>query len=798
MVTNQPELRLVASESASEIGQAFQPWRILLAGCGRPVRDAMHSALKDFTFAQRSTHLQWLQRLEDAQPFSEPSAPALVFLAIHSSRSKKELQWVEQMRDRFCNPAIQIVLITAHPSLSDIATTLDYEVNSYLTEQELTPRQILISVTTGLRAYQTLARQIQATTELKQAEQALQRSRRRYKTLVSKVPGAVYRSLCSADWQLEFISDAIADLTGYPAADYLAPEGRQLTDAIASDDREQVAQAFEAAMAAQRQFSLEYRMVHADGTVHWVLEIGDFSHEGELHWQDGVLFDVTEQHEADVAMAKARERAEVANRAKSEFLASMSHELRTPLNAILGFSQLMTRDTTLSREQQKNLSIINRSGEHLLELINDVLEMSKIEAGRTTFNENSFDLHRLLHTLEEMLGLRVKSKGLQLVFERSPQVPQYVSTDEGKLRQVLINLLGNAIKFTEKGVITLRIQSQAQAPCDIADAQTTSLVFEVEDTGPGIAVDEVDQLFEAFGQTETGRKSQQGTGLGLPISRKFVQLMGGDITVSRAALGGAIFRFDIRAEVVQRSRAEVALSTRSVIGLAPDQPCYRILIVEDRVENQLLLEKLLRPMAFDLRIVVNGEEAVQQWQEWSPHLIWMDIQMPVMDGYEATRQIRALERQAEGQETTKILALTASAMDADRDAVLAAGCDDFVRKPFQEAFLFDKMAEHLGLTYRYAEDESRTSKVGATEAMTGAVTFSPDVELKPEVLKNMPLDWVEQLYTAALGGDDAQVVKLLEQMPEEKGAVRDRLQLLVDDFRLDVIADLAYPPQMSP
>ncbi len=606
-------------------------------------------------------------------------------------------------------------------------------------------------------------------TARRQTEIALYQSERRFRTLVDKVPGAVYRCRGDADWTVEFISDAIAPITGYPASDYLPPNHRNLSSSIHLDDQDWVHKAFAAAVAEQKHFYLEYRMVHADGSVHWVCEVGDFSQEDDQLWQDGVLFDITQTKTDAAALQRAKEEAEVANRAKSEFLASMSHELRTPLNAILGFTQLMSRDADLCPEHRNHLRIINRSGEHLLELINDVLEMSKIEAGRTTFNESDFDLYRLLDTLEEMLKLKAKSKGLQLRFERAPAVPQYVITDEGKLRQVLINLLGNAIKFTEQGSVVLRLRTQplAESP------EKMLLGFEVEDTGPGIAAHEVDKLFEAFGQTDTGRKAQQGTGLGLPISRKFVQLMGGDIVVSSRLGYGAVFQFDIQVGLGAAADS-VRLPNQRVIGLAPNQPPCRILVVEDRLENRLLLVQLLTPLGFEVREAVDGQEAVKVWQQWAPHLIWMDIQMPVMDGYEATRCIRELETQ---DRTTKIIALTASAMETDREAVLAAGCDDFVRKPFKEETLLETIALYLGVTYHYA-----------AEPETIANDHS-DV-LSPESFQVMSADWITRLGQATISGDDALVTQLVQEIPAEHNAFAQQLMTLVDDFRLDVISDL--------
>jgi CheY-like chemotaxis protein len=342
--------------------------------------------------------------------------------------------------------------------------------------------------------------------------------------------------------------------------------------------------------------------------------------------------------------------------------------------------------------------------------------MSKIEAGQVTLNENSFDLYGLLNSIEQMLQLKAQSKGLQLTFLCSNDIPQHVQTDESKLRQILINLLGNAIKFTQQGSVTLRVRlgTRDWRQARFSNASPTfptsptsnsqSLLFEIEDTGQGIASSELDSLFDPFVQTRTGHESMEGTGLGLPISREFVRLMGGDINVSSQPGRGSIFSFDIKVRAVNVIDVKTSVPRQRVIGLVPNQPIYRILIVEDSRVNRLLLVKLLQPLGFEVREVVDGQEAVAVWQSWQPHLILMDIQMPVMDGYEATQIIKQMPN---GQETV-IIALTASAFDEQREAILKAGCDDFIRKPFQEEILFAKIAEHLGVRYIYSEDSSLT------------------------------------------------------------------------------------------
>ncbi|WP_192805010.1 ATP-binding protein [Noviherbaspirillum aerium] len=390
------------------------------------------------------------------------------------------------------------------------------------------------------------------------------------------------------------------------------------------------------------------------------------------------------EHQKRLVAAEAE-----ANHAKSEFLANMSHELRSPLNAILGFSRLVTREEGLSDEARGNLQTVLRSGEHLYHLINQILDLSKIEAGRMTLNDTVFNLPLLLDELEQMFLLGARQKQLKLVIERAPDLPLHVHADAVKLRQIVINLMSNALKFTAEGSVTLRVLRSGPHRLSIT----------VSDTGPGIAADELETLGNAFVQASEGRRSKEGTGLGLVICNRFVKLMGGELRISSEIGKGSEFFFEVRiTEIEHPGRfAQLQAGGGRVIGLVPGQPRYRILAVDDLPDQRRLLCGLLGPLGFDMREAANGAEAIAAWEEWSPHLIWMDMRMPVLNGREATRRIKATEK----GKSTIIIALTASTFEDERDEILHAGCDDFLRKPFQEQALFTQLQQHLGVQFLY-------------------------------------------------------------------------------------------------
>ena len=496
------------------------------------------------------------------------------------------------------------------------------------------------------------------------------------------------------------------------------------------------------------------------------------------------MWHLFKQKNAEEELIRTKEQAETANKAKSIFLANMSHEIRTPMNAILGYAQIMMHDNALSEKQRENLNIINRSGKHLLDIINDILEMSKIEAGRIEITPNTFNLQSMLQDVVQMFVVRAAKKGIELYLEVDTADSVVIYQDEPRIRQVLINLLGNSLKFTHDGNITLRVKYTDLDDNAIDKNKLQSkpfmLEFEVEDTGSGVAEAEHKKIFDAFDQATGGRHTVGGTGLGLAISRQYARLMGGDLILVRSEVDtGSVFKFTVMVQPGKREAINGEQNFQAVEKLEPGQPEINILIVDDRYLNRDLLAQMLTRVGFHIHMAKDGKEAVDMTPVLKPDCILMDVRMPVMDGGEATKQIKAMP---EGIDIP-VIAVSASALEEQQKRIMANGAVDFIKKPVKEEELFEKLRRHLGLIYVYKEKETDIPET---------IEHSP---LNESDIMNIPEFLREEIYLAVVIGNIEQLKSFIQDVNGFDSLLAERLGGLLDNFELKTLLKLFKPEE---
>jgi PAS domain S-box-containing protein len=601
-------------------------------------------------------------------------------------------------------------------------------------------------------------------TERKHTEKSMKESELRFRTIFeTKTDGMLAIGL--VDKKFYMCNPSICNMLGYSKDELLQ---LSVMDIHTDDELPHVFDQFERQLTGEILVDEDIPVKKKDGSIFYAAISSSPITLDETTYIIGAFRDVTARRkllESEVAKLAA----EKATKAKSAFLANMSHEIRTPMNAILGFSQLMLRDPDLTPRLHQQLDTVNRSGEHLLALINDILEMSKIEAGRSVLNFDAFDLHALFYDIEMMFRQRAGSKQLSFSVELKGDIPRFAMGDEKKVRQVLINILSNAVKFTAKGGVMLRAYADNEVTCRFR------LVVDVEDTGHGIPQDELQKIFRPFEQTASGMRTKNGTGLGLAISKEYVRMMGGDFAVESTVGIGSVFRFDIFLEKTDNSSVIRKVDSRRVVGLQPGQLPFRILVADDKVDNRELLVQLLQSVGFDIRAVCNGEEVQRVFEAWRPHLILMDTRMPVMDGYEAIGLIRACKH---GKDV-RIISVTASVFTENKVEMMAVGADDFIGKPFLENELFDKIRALLQVDYVYSQIGLGTP---LDEQNTACVT--------QKSLVAMPAGLLREIREAIIEADIYRALAAIDLLEAQDAGVARWLRRLAKGYEYQALLDL--------
>ena len=616
---------------------------------------------------------------------------------------------------------------------------------------------------------------IQDISERKQAEQEL----RIREAMLSQTQAIAH----VGSWRLDMASGKLAWSDEVYRIFGLQPQQFEATytaflEFVHPEDRDELDRRYqESLLNPQEYYEMEHRIIRRHtGEVRYVLERAEHQRnaEGEIVASIGMVQDITEYKKMLVVLQQAKEAAEESNRLKGSFVANVSHEIRTPMNAILGFTEMMLREADLPERHRQYLQTIAKSGEHLLELINDVLEISKIESGRLSLQESDFSLQQLLGDMRAMFLPKAEGKGLKLIIAKEPETADAVIADRQKLSQILINLIDNAIKFTEQGEVSVLFRC---CPGEAGHGDIR-LRVEVRDNGPGICEKEQAGLFQLFSQTRLGA-ARGGTGLGLAISRNYARMMGGDVSLRSRPGTGSVFVLEIPARTGRSEYRDAPVNAR-IQGVGPGQKKYRILVVDDEAMNREVMAGILAQAGFDFRPAVDGEAALRLIVDWQPDLILMDIRMPGFDGYEATRRLREM---AQGKDVP-VIGVSASIFEQDRQQAIDAGMNDFISKPFKAQELLQRIGDSLNIRYLYeTEAATCTDTAGEPSALSGSGLNCAEIARIPEKL-------LQTLREGAANADYFELMAAIERLQGDCPTLAGQLRNLVLRYNYEACLEL--------
>jgi PAS domain S-box-containing protein len=811
---------LLFAEDESEPAQTEEPWKILIVDDDPEVHRVTKLALKNFTFEGKPLTLIDTYSGEEAKELIQANPDiAMILLDVVMEKDDSGLDVVNYVRSSLKNDVVRIILRTGQPGkCPEPVVILTYDIDDYKTKTELTKSKLVTAVVTALRTYSAIAKLDSTKAEMErlaQENKRLYEQAKNYSQILEAKVEERTRELKAKEAKLA-VSEAalraaqnLAHLGSFELdvatqkltwSDELfrilglepereKPSFELLQRLIHPDEREFWSKSIEESITSGKGKDYELRILRPDGSLRYVFvkrqAIKDA--EGRVIKFFGAIQDISERKQSEAALQKALDAAEIANRAKSEFIANMSHEFRNPLNGILGYAQILQRDKTATPKQREGINIIYQCGSHLLTLINDILDIAKIEALKMELCPKEFHFPSFLFDVQQIFHLRAEQKQLTFIYQPSPNLPTAVRADEKRLRQVLINLLSNAVKFTNTGSVTFKVevishqssvishQSSATDQGLMTNGQelmtNTKIRFQIEDTGVGMTPEQLSKIFLPFEQVGDSSRKAEGIGLGLAITQNLVSLMGGELFVESTLGEGSIFRIDISLPLASAQINLVpAKSPEAIVGF--QGKTRKILVIDDVFSNRSVITNMLQPIGFEVIEAANGREGIEKATQQKPDLIITNLMMPLMDGFEVTQHLRTLPECKDAP----VIASSASVFECDRKKSREVGCNDFIAKPIHSQELLEKIQNCLGLIW-------------ITEPLDASTTNNE----KTDDIATPPPSELVTLYEAAQIGDIAGVeaeANRLKQLAPNYVAFANKLLQLTQEFEEQEILKL--------